>query len=208
MTKVSRRFLNKELENYIFEVFIKTIIELRNPQDVQNFIEDLLSPTERIMLVKRLAIAILLAKAYTYDNIDDTLKVSRPTITKVSFFLKHGKSGYRKVVNKILEQQRNEALIDKVEEILIRLSPPKRYGSIEFESKQKVGKELFRRKLKRGMLSYQRIVFLQCGQCDRPPKALRRKIRFSGSYRSESTFIKLPTIAPIPNKRINKPISI
>ena len=151
MTKVSRRFLNKELEGYIFELFIKTIIELKNPQDVQDFIEDLLSPTERIMVVKRLAIAILLTKAYTYDNIDDTLKVSRPTITKVSYFLKHGKSGYRKVVNKILEGQKRQALLDKVEEILIKLSPPKRFGSIAFEKKQKAGKDLFKRKLKRGM---------------------------------------------------------
>ncbi len=102
MSMVSRRILNKTLQEYIFSLFIKTIIELKNEPDVNNFLQDLLSPTERVVLVKRLAIAILLVKGYTYDAIDDTLKVSRPTINHVSYWLKHGNSGYQKVVEKIL----------------------------------------------------------------------------------------------------------
>ncbi|MBI2028315.1 MAG: hypothetical protein HYT07_01775 [Candidatus Levybacteria bacterium] len=147
MTKVSRRFLDKELENRIFQVFLKTIVDIRTPGEAKNFIDDLLSPTEKIMLIKRLAIAVLLAKGKTYDEIDDTLKVSRATIMRVSFWLKNGKSGYRKVVDSILKAQNKEALVDKVEEILIKLSPPKRFGSIAFENKSKKGKELVKRKI-------------------------------------------------------------
>lgn len=152
MTKISRRFLNKELENHIFELFLETIVEIRNSDDARNFIQDLLSPTERIMLIKRLAIAVLLTKGYTYDDIDDTLKVSRSTIMNVSIWLKHGKSGYRNAVNKIVQTQKRQEFIDKIEEILLQLSPPKRYGSAAFESKQKGGKELFRRRVKRGLI--------------------------------------------------------
>ena len=152
MIKVSRRFLNKELENHIFELFLRTIVDIRNSDEARNFIEDLLSPTERIMLIKRLAIAVLLVKGYTYDDIDDTLKVSRSTIMNVSLWLKHGRSGYRKAVNKILETQKKEEFIDKIEEILLQLSPPKRYGSAAFEKKQKAGKQLFRRKVKRELI--------------------------------------------------------
>jgi len=152
MTKISRRFLNKELENHIFELFLKTIVEIRNSDDARNFIEDLLSPTERVMLIKRLAIAVLLTKGYTYDDIDDTLKVSRSTIMNVSIWLKNGKSGYTKAVKKILETQKRKEFIDKIEEILLQLSPPKRYGSAAFEKKQKAGKELFRRRVKRNLL--------------------------------------------------------
>ena len=67
----------------------------------------------------------------------------------VSLWLKHGKGGYRKVVDNILKAQNKQALIGNIEEILMRLSPPKRFGSIEFEKKSKKGKELLRRKLKR-----------------------------------------------------------
>ncbi len=148
MTKVSRRFLDKELETRIFEVFLKTIVDIKTAAEAKNFIDDLLSPTEKIMLVKRLAIAVLLTKGKTYDYIDHTLKVSRATIMTVALWLKHGKGGYKKVVDNILKAQNKEALIDSIEEILIRLSPPKRFGSIEFEKKSKRGKELLRRKLK------------------------------------------------------------
>lgn len=152
MTKVSRRLLNKELEKHIFELFTQTIAELKNQKDVESFLEDLLSPTEKIMLVKRLAIAILLAKGYTYNAIDDTLKVSRATIMNVSYWLKHGKSGYQQAVERIIKDQKKEELLDNIEEILLRLSPSKAYGSIGFEKKQKAGKELFRRKVKRNLL--------------------------------------------------------
>lgn len=149
MSKVSRRLLDKELEDRIFEVFLKTIVNIKTVAEAKNFIEDLLSPTEKIMLVKRLAIAVLLTKGNTYEYIDHTLKVSRATIMNVSLWLKHGKSGYRKAVEKIIQTQNKEELLDKIEEILLRLSPPKRFGNAAFEKKSKRGKELVRRMLKR-----------------------------------------------------------
>ena len=107
MTKISRRLLDQKLEEYIFAIFLKTITDLKTPTDVKNFLEDLLWPTEKIMLIKRLAIAIMLSKDYTYDEIDHTLKVSRTTIMNVSYFLKHGQNGgYQKVVHKVLADQK------------------------------------------------------------------------------------------------------
>ena len=153
MTKVSRRMLDKNLEDYIFAIFLKAIADLKTLDEVQNFLEDLLSPTEKIMLIKRLAIAIMLSKGYTYDEIDHTLKVSRPTIMTVSYFLKHSQNvGYQKVTEKILAHQKRDALFDKVEEILIQLSPPKMYGSAAYERKRRLGKELFARKSLRNQL--------------------------------------------------------
>ena len=152
MPMISRRILNQELEKYILTLFAKTISDLEELNDIQIFIEDLLSPTERIMLAKRLAIAILLQKGYTYAEIDQTLKVSSPTINKVAFWLRHGKSGYQKAIKRILDNQKKEKLIDKIEEILLQLSPPKMYGSIGFQEKQKRGKELLKRRIKRDIL--------------------------------------------------------
>lgn len=149
---ISRRVLNQELEKHILTLFAKTISDLKDLKDIEIFIADLLSPTEKVMLAKRLAIAILLQKGYTYAEIDQTLKVSSPTINKVAFWLKHGKSGYKNVVKKILDEKKREELMDKIEEILLQLSPPKMYGSLAFEKKQKRGRELFRRRAKRELL--------------------------------------------------------
>lgn len=153
MTRISRRFLDKDLEDRIFEVFTKTIVDLKNSDDVKNFLNDLLSPIERLMLVKRLAIAILLTKGYTYEMIDETLKVSHPTIMKISLLLNYGdNNGYKKVIESFLKQQKSEESFDKIEEILLQLSGPKIIGSPAFERKSKKGKELFRRRVKRSLL--------------------------------------------------------
>jgi uncharacterized protein YerC len=147
MTKVSRRELDKNLEEYIFTIFLKTIADLKTLTEVEKFLEDLLWPTEKIMLIKRLAIAVMLYKGYTYDEIDHTLKVSRNTIMNVSYFLKHGQSGgYQKVVARVLADQKKETMFDKIEELLLQFSPPKMYGSGAYERKRRLGKELFRRK--------------------------------------------------------------
>lgn len=153
MTKVSRRLLSKELETHIFDLFTESIIDLKNKQDVSNFLEDLLSPSEKIMLVKRLAIAILLSKSYTYDMIDETLKVSRPTITHVSYWLKYGSNnGYKKVVEKIAQDKKKEVMFDAIETVLLKLSRPRKEKSRAFLKKQKQGKSLFERKRKRNLL--------------------------------------------------------
>lgn len=152
MTKVSKRFLDEKLWKKIFELFTRAIADFKKPLEVENFLEDLLSPTEKIMLTKRLAIAILLVKGYTYDEIDEKLKVSRSTIMGVSFWLKNGKSGYAKAVEKIIKNQNKEALVDKIDEILLQLSGPKAYGSLAHKRKSKRGKELFKRKLERNLI--------------------------------------------------------
>lgn len=149
MAKISKRILDKELEEYILELFSSSIIDLKTKDDVNNFLKDLLSPTEIIMIVKRLAIAILLSKGHTYEVIDEKLKVSRGTIMNVSFWLKNGHSGYQNVIQKIIKDQKREDLIDRIEEFLLRISPPKAYGSVGYERKRDQGKKLFKRKLLR-----------------------------------------------------------
>ena len=153
MSQVSRRVLDKELEDYIFNNFVKTIAKLKKPTENQNFLADLLSPIERTMLIKRLSIAVMLTKGYTYEQIDHTLKVSRPTIKNISLSLKYAqRGGWQKAVDEILKDQKREAFFNKIEEILLTFSPPKLYGSASYEQKKQLGKELFRRKSLRNTL--------------------------------------------------------
>lgn len=152
MTKVSKRWLDKRLEEYIFELFVKAIVDLKTSEEVKNFIEDILYPSEKIMLIKRLAIAVLLSKGFTYEAIDDTLKVNATTINRVSYWLRHGSKGYQKAVQKIIDSQEREELGDKIEDLLLKLSPPKAIGSMGFEQKSKRGKELVKRELRRNFI--------------------------------------------------------
>ncbi len=62
MGRISKRRIDPEIEERIFEIFWDYLASLRNPEDINEFLASLLSYTEQVMLSKRLAIALLLAK--------------------------------------------------------------------------------------------------------------------------------------------------
>jgi len=125
MAQVSRYPLKKEVEEKIFEILLKTIADLKKPEEVNEFLEDFLSPVEKIMLAKRLAIAILLAKGYDYRGIREVLKVTPGTVAEVNLKLKYGGKGYKRVVEKFLREEKIEKLFEKIDEALSQTFPPK-----------------------------------------------------------------------------------
>lgn len=148
MGRVSKRRIDPEIEERIFEIFWDYLATLRNPKDIQEFLVSLLSFTEQVMLSKRLAIAVLLARGYNYRDIDETLKVSTSTVGTVHKQILVGAPGYKKAINKILKREKIENLLNNLDEILIKLSGPKRYGSAAWEEKSNKGKVLAKRQRK------------------------------------------------------------
>lgn len=118
MTQVSRYPISTKVADRIFEVFLKTLVEIKSDKEADQFISDLLTPTEKIMLAKRLAIALLLEKGYDYRTIQKTIRVSAPTITSVNTALKYGSEGYKRLVVKII---REEKLINFFEDTVEKL---------------------------------------------------------------------------------------
>lgn len=124
MSQVSKYLLNKDVEEQMFDVFWKTIARLITRNAVKKFFFDLLSPTEKTMLAKRLAIAIMLIKGYDYRTISQTLKVSTTTIMSISNWLKNGGDGYKMVIQKIIKEEKTAEFWDNLEEKLSNLLPP------------------------------------------------------------------------------------
>lgn len=114
MTQVSKYPISKEIADRIFEIFVKAIIGLDNKEDTQDFLDNLLSPIERVMLVKRLSIAFLLEKGYSHRDISKILRVSLPTVVSVNYSRVYGSKGYLKVVNKILKEEKFDELVSKI----------------------------------------------------------------------------------------------
>lgn len=152
MAKISKKILNKEIEKRMFAIFWKALADIKKEEEIERFLKDLLSPVEQIVLAKRLGIALLLARGFSYDAIRDTLKVSSATIMKVNLWLNHGGEGYKKVVEKIMREKKREELFDKIDEFLLKISPPAALGSAGFTKKQRAGKEIYQRKLQRSSL--------------------------------------------------------
>lgn len=106
MTQISKYPISKAVADRIFEVFLKALVEVKNKEEAEQFISDFLTPTEKVMLAKRLAIAFLLDKGYDYRTIQKIIWVSAPTITSVNMALQHGSDGYRKMVSKIMAEEK------------------------------------------------------------------------------------------------------
>ena len=117
MTKVSKYPLNKSIENRVFELFYKSIADLKTSNQVQEFFIEFLTPTEQIMLAKRLAIALMLNRHYTYSSIVDFLKVSPDTIGMISYWLKTRGVAFQRVINKIVKDEKEEEFWDNLEEL-------------------------------------------------------------------------------------------
>src|SRR3989344_4354265 len=117
MAQVSKYPIHKDVEKRIFEIFKSTISRLHSGEDIENFLEDFLSPVEKIMLAKLLSIAVLLAKGYSYPSIARILRVTPPTIANVSIRLKYSGRGYKKMVEEILSDEKIGDFWQRVEDL-------------------------------------------------------------------------------------------
>lgn len=147
MAQVSKYPIHKDVEKRMFEVFKRTIASLNDPQDIEDFLDDFLSPVEKIMLAKRLSIAVLLAKQYRYPAIASILRVTPPTIASVSISLKYSGKGYKKMVERILRDEKMAEFWQGVEDVLSHIPRSKgsdwRYHRYEYEKEKRKERKAF-----------------------------------------------------------------
>lgn len=125
MSQVSKRWISKEIEDHIFEIFWQSLASCSTKETVASFLEDLLTPTEKIMLAKRVSIALLLLKGYDYKSINDTLKVSNPTIWSVNLWLKTKGQGYRRILERIIRSEKTQKVWQEIGKQIEDILPPK-----------------------------------------------------------------------------------
>lgn len=128
MTQVSKRFVSEKIKARMQEVFSKVIADLHYESEINEFLDDFLSPPEKVMLAKRLSIALMLAKGYGYEIIADILKVTPSTIAKVNISFKYKGRGYQGIVSKILKEERWQKFWQDLDDKIVESFPP-RYGS-------------------------------------------------------------------------------
>ena len=137
MPQISRRPLDRETANRLFESFFRTI-GLLNRQDAELFLDDLLTRTERVMLAKRLAISILLDAGKTYQHIKELLNVSQSTITAVGKTLELS-GGYRRAIEKLKKSERWKEFWQELERFHFQNVNARYTFSEEDEIKRKLG---------------------------------------------------------------------
>jgi uncharacterized protein YerC len=74
MAKVSQIPLSPKIQEKVLSNFWQVIVDLKKKSEVEDFMNDLLTSTEKTMLSKRLAIALMLEKGADYEVVCKTLK--------------------------------------------------------------------------------------------------------------------------------------
>lgn len=87
--------LSSQTQQELLSEFCEALLSLRNTNEAVKFLIDLLTKSEALMLAKRIKIAKLLLEGRNYRQIENQLKVSHGTITKVAEWLTEGGEGFR-----------------------------------------------------------------------------------------------------------------
>jgi len=102
MAKVKLEQISKEERLEIIGEFFSVVSELKTKKEVIEFFVGTLTPSEALILSRRMQIAKRIIEKKTYREIKDELKVGDSTITKVVEWLNRRNESYKKLLIKYL----------------------------------------------------------------------------------------------------------
>ena len=115
MTKISKLPLRADVWDRVFSLFVGTLADQKDKNKLSKFVDDFFSPTEKIMFAKRLAASVLITKGHDYKSIENILRVSSPTIAKLSLKIKYGGEGLKPVIEDIFKKEASQVVWKEIE---------------------------------------------------------------------------------------------
>ena len=106
------------------EALVNIVSEINDRAFLQKFFDDLLTPTEKMMLSKRLMVAVLLQRGYSHGAVCSALKISRATVAVIQRELLRGGGGYRAVFQKFFQESRGRKIVGAIERFLDAITLP------------------------------------------------------------------------------------
>jgi len=107
MVNISKKKLSEDILSKINSKFIDTIYNLESKKSVGDFINDILTPSEKIVLTKRLTIIFMLQEDLSLYRIHKILNVSEATVRRIGLILDKG--GYSSI-SKIVKKKKNREM--------------------------------------------------------------------------------------------------
>lgn len=105
MAKFDPYSISSKERSKLLDEFYSLVVSLKTKQQIINFFKDLLTPSESVMLARRIQIAKMLLGGDDYEEIRRQLKVGVGTIINVQRWLKDGFGGYMKALEKALKRE-------------------------------------------------------------------------------------------------------
>lgn len=146
MSQVSKFPISKETNDRIFEIFLKTLINIKDKNEGGDLIHDFFTPTERVMFSKRLGIALLLERGCDYQTIKSILKVSSATIASVNQTRQDGNNSYRIFISKIIKEEQVSNFLEELLLAVVSIPAASNKGSALWKQAKKDLKNSQRKK--------------------------------------------------------------
>jgi len=127
MSQVSKVKLDKELESELYKQFWYSLGKINNSQKSADFFSDILTDTERLMLAKRFAAAILIIRGKSPTEIRSTIRLAYSTIGSISSWIKNAKPATKNILESLSKEKNLDSIFDKIDEIL-EVIPPRRHS--------------------------------------------------------------------------------
>jgi len=108
MSKVKISSISKEERMKLIGDLFDIVYGLKTKSNTVDFLVGLLTPSESLMLARRIQIGKLLLEEKTYEEIRDNLKVSHHTISGVENWMNARDGAYRKILQRWLERKKRE----------------------------------------------------------------------------------------------------
>lgn len=106
MPHLSRVKLSKKTEQELINHLNLVLTSVDKNSEMVTFLEALLTPTEKLMLAKRLAIIVLLEEGLSESEIARILHVTRITVAKMQLFYEARGQGFKIALKKLEEQKK------------------------------------------------------------------------------------------------------
>ena len=123
MAHVSQKPLKQHVRTRLSRQLVHTVTSLRSTASSAQFISELLTETEQIMLAKRLMMIFMLAEGVSQYRIRHLLQMSPSTVLKTARTIDRG--GYWHIARFCRQKKRREILWHELES-LVRLGMPSR----------------------------------------------------------------------------------
>lgn len=105
MTKISHRSLKPFTQEDIFREFWHSFGDL-NTKDVSSFFKEVFTPTEILMIAKRLAVLRALRENSDYESIQKEYKVTDTTISKMNNILTRASPEFLAVLDRLVKGEK------------------------------------------------------------------------------------------------------
>ena len=89
-------------------MLVNAILSLKNEEEVELFLEDLMTRKEISDAAQRMLVAKLLSEKVVYSKIAEETGASTATISRVNRSFQYGTGAYRTVLERIMEDKKQE----------------------------------------------------------------------------------------------------